>query len=525
MAGRTQPLGAIRWLGSGAAALVLALVPGTLAAVFLRAESTGAITASDWAAIRFTLIQAALSAAISVVLAVPLARALARRSFAGRRFLIALMGAPFILPVIVAVLGLLAIFGRNGLLNAALGALGLPAISIYGLPGVLLAHVFFNLPLATRLLLQGWAAIPAEHFRLASSLGFTPRHIFRWLELPMLRATLPGAFMVIFLICLTSFAVVLALGGGPRATTIELAIYQAFRFEFDLGKAAKLAALQFLVGAIAAAIALRFGRNALFGSGLDRTIERHDATGRITMLADAAIIITAAGFLLTPLLAIAVSGLQGIFALPATVWHSVMRSLLVALGATALTLALSLPLALLIATSRAHTPAISAVEAIGYLSLAASPLVIGTGLFIILFPLADPVALALPLTALVNAIMSLPFALRVLTPAIRDAEAAFGPLADSLGLFGRDRLRLFLLPRIRAPIGFTAGLAAALSMGDLGVIALFSAPGSATLPLQIYRLRAAYRVEDAAAAALLLLILSFALFWLFDKGGRTNART
>jgi ABC-type Fe3+ transport system permease subunit len=34
---------------------------------------------------------------------------------------VALMGAPFILPVIVAVLGLLAIFGRAGWLNAGLG--------------------------------------------------------------------------------------------------------------------------------------------------------------------------------------------------------------------------------------------------------------------------------------------------------------------------------------------------------------------------------------------------------------------
>ena len=80
-------------------------------------------------------------------------------------------GAPFILPVIVAVLGLLAVFGRAGILSQALGLLGLPPVPIYGLHGVVLAHVFFNLPLATRLILQGWLAIPAERFRLAASLG------------------------------------------------------------------------------------------------------------------------------------------------------------------------------------------------------------------------------------------------------------------------------------------------------------------------------------------------------------------
>ena len=41
-----------------------------------------------------------------------------------------LLGAPFLLPVIVAVLGLIAVFGRAGLLNRALETLGLPALSV-----------------------------------------------------------------------------------------------------------------------------------------------------------------------------------------------------------------------------------------------------------------------------------------------------------------------------------------------------------------------------------------------------------
>jgi len=60
-------------------------------------------------------------------------------------------------------------------------------------------------------------------------------------------------------------------------------------------------------------------------------------------------------------------------------------------------------------------------------------------------------------------------------------------------------------------------------MGDLGVIALFADAEMATLPLQIYRLMGAYRMQDANAAALLLLILSMAAFWLLDRGGRRHA--
>ena len=275
MADRAVPLGATL-----AAAAVLALTLGTLAAVFSRATDTSGLGPGDLAAIRFTLLQAALSAAISVGLAIPVARALARRRFSGRRVLITLLGAPFILPVIVAVIGLLAVFGRAGLVNDGLAAFGLGPVSIYGLHGVVLAHVFFNLPLATRLLLHGWQAIPAERYRLAASLNMGTSDIGRFLERPMLRAVVPGAALAVFLICLTSFAVALTLGGGPRATTVELAIYQAFRFDFDLGRAAMLATVQFGLCLAAVGLAGAVTRPEGFGAGLDRVVARWDATGR-----------------------------------------------------------------------------------------------------------------------------------------------------------------------------------------------------------------------------------------------------
>ena len=80
-------------------------------------------------------------------------------------------------------------------------------------------------------------------------------------------------------------------------------------------------------------------------------------------------------------------------------------------------------------------------------------------------------------------------------------------------------------PRIRPAAGFAAGIAAALSMGDLGVVALFADPDAATLPLMLYRLMGSYQIKAAHGAALLLVGLSLVLFWAFDRGGRYNAAT
>jgi thiamine transport system permease protein len=163
------------------------------------------------------------------------------------------------------------------------------------------------------------------------------------------------------------------------------------------------------------------------------------------------------------------------------------------------------------------------IEVIGYLSIAASPLVIGTGLFILVYRWVDPVLLALPVTILVNTAMSLPFALRAISPELAQIDQNYARLSQSLGLSQGQYLRLVILPRLRRPIGFSAGLAAALSMGDLGVITLFADPEVATLPLAMYRLMEAYRLDQAYGVALVLLTLSLALFWIFDRGGRVDA--
>lgn len=501
------------WTGAACAALVLFLTLGTLIAVAIRAEGASALRPNDWAAVRFTIWQAVVSAAISVVLAVPVARALARRQFWGRGALITILGAPFILPVIVAVLGLIAVFGRSGVLASVTGW----PISVFGIHGVILAHVFFNLPLATRLILQGWLSIPAERFKLAASLGADVGVV---LERPMLRDVVPGAFMVIFLICLTSFAIALALGGGPRATTVELAIYQAFRFEFDLGKAASLAGIQVMLCVVGAALSFWIAVPKMSGVGLDRTVRRWDV-GHWAIDAFWLGLVTV--FLCLPLILIVLDGASSVSALPNSVWDAAMRSVVIAVLSAFLALAVSLSLAVWIVQLPRKTG--RWVEGIGFLPLTMSQLVMGTGLFLIIFPFAKPSDLALVVTGLVNAVATVPFALRVLVPAVRDVEQGYGRLADALGLRGLARLRFLILPRMRRPLGFAGGLAAALSMGDLGVIALFAEPGGATLPMAVYRLMGAYRMDEAAGAALVLLALSLLLFWLFDRGGRADAET
>ena len=151
------------------ASLALALALGFLPVLRLGVEQDlQGIDPYILRVLSFTLLQAGLSTLLSIALGLPLARALARRQhFIGRGLIIRLLNLPLALPAIVVIIGIIEVYGAKGWLGGI--------VDIYGLPGILLAHVFFNAPLAARLILSDIERIPPENWKLAAQLGLVPR--------------------------------------------------------------------------------------------------------------------------------------------------------------------------------------------------------------------------------------------------------------------------------------------------------------------------------------------------------------
>ena len=66
-----------------------------------------------------------------------------------------------VLPTTVAAMGLLAVWGRAGLLAQI--CFGICDFTIYGLHGVVLAHMMLNVPLAVRVMMPMLNAVPATN--------------------------------------------------------------------------------------------------------------------------------------------------------------------------------------------------------------------------------------------------------------------------------------------------------------------------------------------------------------------------
>ncbi|HZF33119.1 MAG TPA: thiamine/thiamine pyrophosphate ABC transporter permease [Candidatus Angelobacter sp.] len=511
--------------------LLLGLVIGGAFAGLLRAAGTadyGAFLDSSYTrrVVTFTVWQALLSTLLSVGPAILVARAMARRpSFPGRALLLRLFGLPLVLPTLVGILGVVAVYGQSGLVNRFIAALGVqPRQFLYGLPGILIAHAFFNLPLAVRLLLPVWGAIPGETWRLATQLGMNSRQVFRLIEWPLLRQALPGAAGLVFMLCFTSFAIVLTLGGGPANSTIEVAIFQAVRFEFDLGRAIQLALLQVGICGFLVVAGQRFIRDVPLTPTVQRPQDRPDAAAWGGRILDAVVLLAAAAFVLLPLAAVLENGLAGPVAkvlADSHLWLAVGRSLGVAVSAGLLATAAGWGLLLTsreLRLRRYRPRAATAMETIASLVLVVPPLVIGTGLFALLSPVADVFAIGIVLVVIVNAIMGLPYVIRTLGPPLMRAGEQHDRLCASLGIAGWNRLRLVEWPLLRRPVGTALALTAALAIGDLGVIALFGTQDTATLPLLLYQRMAAYQLDAAAVTAVVLAALCFGLFAVIERG-------
>ncbi len=484
-----------------------------------------------WRVTRFTLLQATLSTLLSIAIALPLARALARRQqFVGRKWLLRLLAVPIGLPPIVAALGLIEIWGRQGLFNTGLQMIGVEnPVSIYGLSGILIAHVFFNMPLATRLFIAQLERVPSEYWRNASQLNLGHWAVFRLIEWPYMRSHIAGIAGLVFMLCVTSFTLVLLLGGGPAATTIEVAIYQALRFDFDPQRAVALAMIQLLLTAALLLLLALINRAPNESPSLGQATMRFPGKGTGAIILDYGLIAAMAFFLVSPLVSIGVSGLMAdmdrLLREP-IVWRAIMTSLGIATCAAVLSVSLAMILVRarygalpLVGRSRLATLFRPLASLAASLVLLVPPIVLGAGWFILLRRHVDVFSIAPVIVIIVNTLMALPFVIRVIEPAHTTHMARTGRLSASLGIHGMTRLMLVDWPGLRRAFLLATAFAMALSLGDLGAIALFGSQDVVTLPYLLLQRMGSYRTSDAAGLALLLGLVCLILMVIADRQG------
>ncbi len=517
---------------------VIVLAVSSLFFIGLSSKDDFLSTGDIFGILRFTLLQSFLSVFLSALLGIYVAQILV--SFQSQKFksyFLSLSSVAFVIPTVVAGIGIIKVWGGNGLISYFEFILGSDQniINLYGLLGILLAHIFFNAPLFVRIFYSCFEAIPDSYLKNAEQLNIKGFNYFFLLEWPSIRHIFPLLFGVVFLQCFSSFSLILMLGGGPSSSTLEVAIYTAVRYDFDLNSAAILAFIQLVICLIVLIILDFFQNNKISHVQIKTTIFfRRWVQNKSfrTIFSNIFGMILYSFLVFFPLLMLIISGINvEIISIlsNAKIYFIFFNSIIISLISTFITVLISW----FIAEARTNIIIQNELDYAQFfklkfynisilLYLAVPAIVLGTGLFVLFKGVLSYSYFPFLILVFSNVMLCLPFSVNIIQSKSIYLRKKHDRLCSLLGLSGINRFLTVDFPSIRSVFGFAAGISACLSLGDLSVIALFGSQDFQTIPWLIFQYLSSYRIKEAACVSLLLIILCFSLFYFFSRivGGK-----
>jgi thiamine transport system permease protein len=481
-------------------------------------------------AIGNSMVQGALSAVLAVAVGYPAGVFVGRYSWPGRSVVRSLLLVPFLLPSLIVVLGVVDLFGSQGVLSGVAPGLGYFG---HGIPAIVAANLAFNVPLVVLLTAAGCESASPELEETVVTLGATPARAYRdaWGRPTWVGAAAGG--LLTFLFSALSFAPPLLLC-GTRCYTVEARIWsldQVLLSPSEAGVLALVMVVLFLAPTLGYLVLVR-GLSAATGDHRRRGRPLSWEPATVGLALETAVVLAGVATLLVAVLyrsvvpfgaggaGIAWSELFG----PTTahrlgigIPEAVGNTLLFAVAAAGITVVLAVPATFSALRTSARGASLGLLL---FVPLLLSPVVLALSLASFWRPLLGGEASIWALVIVSQTVLALPFALQSLGIPLAGLSAAGREAAETLGA---PRFSAFLdadLPRVRDGL-LTAGLFAfALGLGEFTATFFLVTPRFATLPVALYGLVTSRQLPVADAAAGLLVLLSLAVFLALSLGGR-----
>ncbi len=478
----------------------------------------------------FTLKIALGSTLVAFCVGFPAAFFTARRSFWGRKFLLGLSTVPLSIPVLIAALGYVSIFGLSGFFNSLSTNIFGSELKIYKILysqwGIMIAQGFYNFPLVMSIVGNAWQNLPEDEEYAARILGANPVKLFFSVTLPKLIPSLASSIIPVFLFCFFSFMMVL-LFSAPGTSTLEVEIYQAVKNTLDLKTASSLAVLE-----TTTAFAIVILYSVVTGSRFKQEGEMQnynkeqpslcngsfETTGTkiIEAVCFGILILLIFIFFILPLLGIVFSGftfrvngelVPGInqyktLFLSSKFWKSLGTTICISTLTGLLCTVFSFTLASLVRLYSFN----KFFHLVSLLPMAVSSIVMGWGITLV-FGRSSWIVLVLVQTALFW-----PLGYRQIQAQLDTLETSVVNASKILSNGNMDvALRIFL-PYCSRSLFSCFAFCFAFSAGDTSFPLILSIPDFSTLSLYTYRLAGSYRFQTSCASGTILAIICYTVF-------------
>ncbi|RJV01758.1 MAG: iron ABC transporter permease [Candidatus Poseidoniales archaeon] len=491
--------------------------------------------------IEFTILQAFFSTIATLVIGLPIAWQLGRYEWPLQSLIKSILTMPFVMPSIVAAIGFLNIIGREGLdIRSDEGT---------WFATLIIAHAWFNLSLVIRFcepVLSTLDPMLEDQIRLLPA-GRTSWGRIKNLWAPILLPSVAAAACMTFVFSFTSFALVRWITLGENTLESMMASigssagidgYMISRNEIILG--ASLIQFAVLLVSLWLMSWLQQKRQNLLPQASENVAKTANPTGWF-------VIIPAMVFALLPLVTILISsfrirettangtsyswGLDGWeYAFTATkslpsAWDALLNSI----GYASLTLIIALPLGWLLAQTimliETERPILARILDIAtMLPFAVSSVMIGLGVMLGMIRIdAEFFYSFWPTPVIAHVMITTPFVVRIMLPALRSIDPSYEECARTLGVTKWNRFFQIKLPLLRGSILVATIFTLAMSMGEFGASWVVTRNSDwTTLPIMIDSLRSipynnSLTAPAASAVSSVLMLIAVTLFTWAEK--------
>jgi len=251
----------VRWVLIGVALAFLGVflvVPLVAVFTFALQKGVGAYLATlqepeTQAAVRLTLLAAAIAVPFNLVFGLAAAWLIARFRFRGRDVLLTLIDLPFSVSPVIAGLVFVLLFGRQGWLGPWLAERGLRVI--FAVPGIVLATVFVTFPFVAREVLPVMQAQGQDEEEAALSLGASGWRTFWHVTLPKVKWGVLYGVLLCNARAMGEFGAVSVVSGHIRGVTNTLPLHAEILYnEYNLAGAFAVASLLTVLALVTLAV-------------------------------------------------------------------------------------------------------------------------------------------------------------------------------------------------------------------------------------------------------------------------------
>ena len=224
------------------------------------------------AAIKLTLLVAAISVPVNAVFGIAAAWAITRFNFRGKSLLLTLIDLPFSVSPVVAGLIFVLLFGAQGWFGPWLNDHGFKVI--FATPGIVLATIFITFPFVTRELIPLMQSQGSDQEEAAALLGASGWTLFWRVTLPNTRWALLYGVLLCNARAMGEFGAVSVVSGHIRGLTNTLPLHVEILYnEFNFAAAFAVASLLTLLALIT--LLLKLWLEARHGDALARSHKGH----------------------------------------------------------------------------------------------------------------------------------------------------------------------------------------------------------------------------------------------------------